>query len=73
MPEVRPVDVAEVELRVRRLPEQEAGEALLPAGPDDQVRIGLPAGVEVLGDVLDVEDLSQFLDRPAGPGVLLEQ
>ena len=64
--EVGPVDVAEVELRVRALPEQEAGEPLLAAGADDQVGIGLARGVEVLGDVVDVEDLGELLERAAG-------
>ena len=64
--EVRPVGVAEVELRVRRLPQQEAGQPLLPARTDDQVGIGLALGVEVLGDVVDVEDLGQLLDGAAG-------
>src|SRR5476649_1458802 len=36
---VGPVRFAEVELRVRRLPDQEVAEALVPAGPDDQVRL----------------------------------
>ena len=56
LPEVRPVGLAEVELRVRALPEQEAGQPLLAGGADHQVGVGLAPGVEVLGDVLDVED-----------------
>ena len=44
-------------IRCAGLPHQEAGEPLLPGGPDDQVRIGLALGVEVLGDVFDVEGL----------------
>src|SRR5690242_3782573 len=50
-----PVGVAEVELGVGALPEQETAEALLARGPDDQVGVGLAGRVEVLGDVLDVE------------------
>ena len=34
---------------------------------------GWPGGVQVLGDVLDVEDLGQFLDRGAAGGVVLQQ
>src|SRR5262249_45533563 len=71
--EAGPVAIAEVELGVRALPEQEAGEALLATGPDDQVRIRLALRVEVLGDVVDVEHLGQFLDRAAGLRVLVEQ
>src|SRR5690242_9329628 len=49
--EVGPVGLAEVELALRALPEQEAAEALLAGGSDHQVRIGLALGVEVLCDV----------------------
>src|SRR5581483_12156103 len=45
-----PVGVAEVELAVGALPQHEAREAHLPAGPDDQVRVGSVLGVEVLLD-----------------------
>ena len=37
--EVRPERLARVELGVGRLPDQEVGEALLAAGPDDEVRV----------------------------------
>jgi MFS family permease len=37
--EPRPEDVGEVELAVRRLPEQEVRDPLLPARPDDEVRV----------------------------------
>src|ERR1700729_1064204 len=47
-----PVGVAEVELGVHGLPEQEVGYALLAAGPDDQVGVGLPGRVQVPGDVV---------------------
>ena len=39
--EVRPVGVAEVELRVGALPEQEAAQPLLAGGADDQIGVGL--------------------------------
>src|SRR6476620_1564164 len=71
--EVRPVRLAEVELAVRALPEQEPAEPLLAGGADDQVGVGLALGIEVLGDVLDVEDLGELLDRRTPRGVLLEQ
>src|SRR5437868_3106170 len=71
--EVRPVDLAEVELRVGALPEHEAGETLLPRGADDKVRIRLAARVKMLRDVLHVEDLSEFLDAGAPAGLLDEQ
>ncbi len=63
--EVRPERLAEVELAVRALPEQEPGQPLLTGGADHQVGVGLTAGVQVLGDVLDVEHLGQLLDRGA--------
>src|SRR6266496_1777549 len=68
-----PVGVAEVELGVGALPEEEAAQALLPRGPDDQVRVGLARGVQVLGDVLHVEHPGELLDRGALRGMLLQQ
>src|SRR3982751_5715020 len=53
--EVGPVGLAEVELAVRALPQQEAAEPLLARGADHQVRIRLALGVEVLRDVVDVD------------------
>ena len=60
--EVGPVGLAEVELAVRALPQQEAAEPLLARGADHQVGVGLALGVEVLGDVLDVDDLGELLE-----------
>src|SRR3982751_5684614 len=71
--EVRPVGLAEVELAVRALPEQEAAQPLLPRRADDEVGVGLALGVEVLGDVLDVDDVGELLEAGAGGGVLVEQ
>ena len=50
--ELGPVDLAEVVLAVRGLPQQEAGQALLPRRSDDEVGVGLTAGVEMLADLL---------------------
>src|SRR4051812_49980887 len=61
-PELRPERLGEIELRVHRLPHQETREPLLARGPDDEIGIGLAGGVEVLGDVVDVEDLRELLD-----------
>ena len=44
-----------IELGVGALPEQEVAGALLAAGPDDQVGIGLAGGVEVLAEPLLVD------------------
>src|SRR6476469_2262756 len=71
--EVGPVRLAEVELAVRALPEQEAAEALLPRGADDEVGVRLALGVEVLGDVLDLQALGQLLDARAVGGVRREE
>src|SRR4029077_12749190 len=71
--EVGPVGLAEVELAVRALPEQEPAEPLLPGGADDEVRVGLALGVQVLGDVLDVDHLGELLDARAATGVLLQE
>jgi hypothetical protein len=49
LPKDGPIGIAEVELAVGTLPEHEAREAHLAAGPDDQIRIGAVVGVEVLG------------------------
>src|SRR4051794_12532033 len=73
LPEVGPECLTEVELAVGTLPEQESRQPLLPRGPDDEVRIGLTAGVEALGDVLDVEDLRALLDRAALLGLLVQE
>src|SRR5579875_1865877 len=71
--EGRPVSVTEVELRVDGLPEQEPADALLARRADDQVRVRLAGAVQVIGDVLDVEDLCEFLDRRTARRVLVQQ
>src|SRR6478736_10176492 len=68
-----PEDLAEVVLRMGALPEHEAGEALLAAGADDEVRVGLPAGVEVLRDGVDGDGLGQLLEGGAALGVVEEE
>src|SRR5207344_3054509 len=72
-PEGGPVGVAEVELRVCALPQEEPAEPLLPRGPDHQVGIGLARGVQMVGDVLQVEELGKLLDAGALGGVVVEQ
>jgi hypothetical protein len=63
----------EVELRVSALPEHEAGQTLLARSPDEEIRIGLAASVEMLRDVLDIEYLDEVLDARSLARVLLEQ
>jgi hypothetical protein len=48
-------------------------EALLSGRANEQVRVGLTARVKMLRDVLDVEDLSEFLDAGALAGMLVQQ
>src|SRR5215831_6842632 len=72
-PEGRPVGIAEVELRVDALPQQEAAQPLLPRGADHQVRVGLAGRVQVVGDVLHVQDLGQFLDAGSLGRVVVQQ
>ena len=59
--------------RVTALPEEEAGQPLLPRRADDQVRIRLALCVEVLGDVLDVQHLRDVLHRRSLMGMLVKQ
>jgi len=58
---------------MRGLPEQEAGQPLLAAGADHQVGVGLPAGVEVFGDVVGVEESRDLLEGRPLLGVFLQQ
>src|SRR6187431_705849 len=55
-PEIGPQVVAEVELSVGRLPDQEIGEALFATGPDHEVGIGQACGVQDAGH-------GRFVDR----------
>src|SRR5699024_916472 len=69
----RPERLAEVELAVRALPHQKTAQALFAGGADDQVRVGLALGVQMLGDLLHGDRLAQFLQRPAGVHVFVDQ
>ena len=54
-PEVGPQGVGDPDLGIGDLPEQEVGDAQLATGADQQVRIGLAGGVQVLGEGRRVE------------------
>src|SRR5439155_16649 len=69
-PERRPVDVAEVELAVRALPEEEPRQAHLAARPDDEVGIGQIGRVEVLGERLLRDALDDRIEVLAMFGLL---
>src|SRR6266511_3387647 len=71
--EGRPVGVGEVVLRVGRLPQQEAGQADLPRGADDQVGVGHPGGVQVPGDLVGGQAGGRVHQLEALLGVLAEQ
>ena len=55
------------------LPEQEAGQPLLARGADDEIGIWLSLRIEVLGDVLRIDELGEFVERRALARVLLQQ
>ena len=71
--EIGPVGLAEIELRMGALPEQEAGQPLLARGADDEIGIWLSLRIEVLGDVLRIDELGEFVERRALARVLLQQ
>src|ERR1044071_3440459 len=73
VPEVRPVRLTEVELRLRALPEQEPPQPLLARRADDEVRVGLALGVEVLGDLLDGDRVGDLVHRGALRRVLVDE
>ena len=50
--EVRPEDLREQKLRIGRLPQQEIGQPLLAARPDQQIRVGDTGRIERLSDRL---------------------
>src|SRR3954469_9922729 len=58
---------------MRGLPQQESRQSLLAAGANDEIRVRLPAGVEVLGDVVSVEQGRDLFERGPLLGVLLQQ
>ena len=58
--EVRPEGLRNVELRIGALPEEEVGEPLLPAGPDDELRVRDACGVQVARE----QPLRQLLRLP---------
>ena len=65
MPEIRPVGLAEVELGVRALPEQETRETLLTRGANHEIGVRLAARVQVLGNVIDVDQDSSAIAAAA--------
>ena len=66
MPEIWPVGLAEVELGVGALPQQEARESLLARGANHEIGIGLAARVQVLGNVIDIDELRELIERHGG-------
>src|SRR4051794_38718634 len=77
--EVRPEDIAGVELRVRRLPDEEVRQSLLAAGPDDEIGIrqarrverrGDRALVDVLGADATLDESPERIHELGSPGVV---
>src|SRR5581483_8030979 len=58
---------------MRALPQHEAAEPLLARRTDHEIEVRLAAGVEMVGDVLDVENGRNLLERCTPRRVLLEQ
>src|SRR5690606_29663259 len=73
LPERGPVRLGEPELRMRRLPQQKTGQSLFPGSANDQIRVRLSRGVQVFGDVVDIEGFGGLLDGGAVFGVRLQQ
>ena len=48
--EIREEHRGKIELRIGALPQQEARQALLAAGTDDELRVRNPGGVEIVGE-----------------------
>src|SRR5699024_5486721 len=57
--EIGPECLAEVEFAVRALPEEEPAKTLLAGGPDHEVGIWLPLGVQVRGDAFHRHELRE--------------
>ena len=55
------------------LPQEKSRQPLLARGANDEIRIWLPLGVEVLGDVLDVDELGELVKRRSLARMLLEE
>src|SRR6516165_11360268 len=73
LPEGRPQHVGEIELAVGALPQEKTGQTDLAARADDQVGIGQPGGVEMLGDRLWGDALNRLRQRRIVVGHAVEQ
>src|SRR5260370_35124 len=73
LPERRPQHVAEVELAVGALPEEEPREADLAARPDDEIGVREIGGVEVARDRVGRDALDELLQVLPLPPALSEQ
>ncbi len=58
--EVRPEHVGEIKLAVSALPQQKVGDALLPAGADQQLRVGDAGGIEIAPELGFADLLRRF-------------
>src|SRR5699024_1760216 len=71
--ECRPIRFGEPELRVCRLPQQKTRQPLFPGCADDEIRIGLTRGVQMLGNMIDIETCGELLNRGSLLGMMFEQ
>ena len=67
LPEIRPLNIRDVQFRISDLPEQEIADPVFSAGPDQKVRIGHSRGVKPPGNLLLID---LFRLDPSGQGVL---
>lgn len=69
--QIRAEGLHKIEFRVRRLPQHEIAQPLLPRGADDQIGIGLATGVQMLTDEFGGELIGEFLNRTTRVRMLL--
>src|SRR5262249_13856834 len=72
-PEFRPMHVGEVELAMHAMPHHETGKPDLATGPDDEIRIGQPGGIEIATYGLRGQCQDHFLKRQPGLGPVHQQ
>jgi len=71
--ERRPARVAEIELAIGTLPEEEAGEANLPTCPNDEIRIGEIIHIEIFADLFGCDFLRHLLGGRPPPSPISQQ
>src|SRR5262252_3713371 len=72
-PEGGPIDVGEIELAEHALPQQESGKPYLPAGADNEVRVGKIRRIEVTADRLGRDEINHVSQRLSSCKLLAKQ